>query len=155
MYVLSEQVVTRWYRAPEVVLLASEYTTSIDIWAVGCILAELVLRKPLFTGKDHLDQIKRIIEMIGTPSQEDLKWLPTSGPARRFVGKCPQSNGKLDEVFKGKTSNEQCIELIHKMLVFNPSIRYHVDQCLEHVFFQELHVDDPECNSTVSITVPF
>ena len=88
--------------------------------------------------------------MIGTPSQTDLEWLPTSGPARRFVGKCPQSPGRLGEIFKGKTSNELCIELINKMLVFNPTVRFDVGQCLNHEFFKELHQDDPDCNSTFS-----
>lgn len=54
---LTDYVVTRWYRAPEVVLLASEYTKSIDVWSVGCIHCELIGRKPIFTGKDHFDQI--------------------------------------------------------------------------------------------------
>ncbi len=71
---LTDYVVTRWYRAPEVVLLASEYTKAIDVWSVGCILCELVGRKALFTGKDHLDQIKKIIEIIGMPGEEDLHW---------------------------------------------------------------------------------
>merc|ERR1719329_681071 len=65
---LTDYVVTRWYRAPEVVLLASEYTKSIDVWSVGCILCELIGRKPIFTGKDHLDQIKKILQITGTPT---------------------------------------------------------------------------------------
>ncbi len=72
---LTDYVVTRWYRAPEVVLLASEYTKAIDVWSVGCILCELVGRKALFTGKDHLDQIKKIIDVLGMPSEADLQWL--------------------------------------------------------------------------------
>merc|ERR1719469_170157 len=66
---LTDYVVTRWYRAPEVVLLASEYTMAIDIWAVGCILCELIGRRPFFTGKDHLDQIKKIFAVIGSPEE--------------------------------------------------------------------------------------
>merc|ERR1719316_1268521 len=84
---LTDYVVTRWYRAPEVVLLASEYTKSIDVWSVGCILCELIGRKPIFTGKDHLDQIKKIIQVIGTPTEADLDWLPKKSPARPFLAK--------------------------------------------------------------------
>merc|ERR1719502_982695 len=85
----TDYVVTRWYRAPEVVLLASEYTKSIDVWSVGCILCELMGRKPIFTGKDHLDQIKKILAILGTPSGADLTWLPTRSPARNFIKKIP------------------------------------------------------------------
>merc|ERR1719386_628092 len=88
---LTDYVVTRWYRAPEVVLLASEYTKSIDVWAVGCILCELVQRKPIFAGKDHLDQIKKIIAVIGTPTEEELHWLPPNGSARSFLKKVPHA----------------------------------------------------------------
>merc|ERR1711972_110613 len=87
----TDYVVTRWYRAPEVVLLASEYTKSIDVWAVGCILCELVARKPIFAGKDHLDQIKKIVSVLGSPTEEELHWLPPSGPARTFLRRCSNS----------------------------------------------------------------
>merc|ERR1712232_1291016 len=75
---LTEYVVTRWHRAPEVELMASDYGTSIDIWAVGCILAELIGRKPIFKGKDHLDQMDQIIKVLGTPSDADQAWLKSS-----------------------------------------------------------------------------
>lgn len=66
---------TRWYRAPEVILNASEYTKAVDIWSVGCILAELFGRQPLFPGEDFLDQVQRIISVLGTPSSEDMKYI--------------------------------------------------------------------------------
>merc|ERR1711937_689248 len=91
---LTDYVVTRWYRAPEVVLLASGYTKAIDVWAVGCILCELIGKRPVFRGHDHLDQIKKIISVIGTPSDRELGWLPPPpDPARTFLKKCPQTEG--------------------------------------------------------------
>merc|ERR1711933_626321 len=87
----TDYVVTRWYRAPEVVLLASQYTKAIDIWAVGCILCELICRKPLFPGKDYKDQIRKILAMLGTPSSEELQWLPQDGVGIRFIQKCPRA----------------------------------------------------------------
>lgn len=71
----TEYVVTRWYRAPEVILNASEYTKAIDIWAIGCIFSELLGRTPLFPGEDYLDQIQRVISVLGTPSYEDLSFI--------------------------------------------------------------------------------
>merc|ERR1712232_897639 len=84
---LTEYVVTRWHRAPEVILMASDYGTSIDIWSVGCILAELIGRKPLFKGTDHLDQVAQIIKTLGTPSEADQVWMRASSGAVRFVAK--------------------------------------------------------------------
>merc|ERR1719329_930344 len=112
---LTDYVVTRWYRAPEVVLLASEYTKSIDVWSVGCILCELIGRKPIFTGKDHLDQIKKILAVIGTPSEADLTWLPARSPARAFIKKVPVST-KQDwgKVYSKASAN--AIHAIDKML---------------------------------------
>ena len=56
---LTEYVVTRWYRAPEIMLACHEYSYPIDVWSVGCIFAELILRKPLFPGDDYIDQVRR------------------------------------------------------------------------------------------------
>lgn len=61
---MTEYVVTRWYRAPELLLNCSEYTAAIDIWSVGCILGEIMTRKPLFPGKDYVHQLKLITEVI-------------------------------------------------------------------------------------------
>jgi serine/threonine protein kinase len=62
-----------------VILNASEYTKAVDIWSVGCILAELFGRQPLFPGEDFLDQVQRIISVLGTPSSEDMKYIGTHG----------------------------------------------------------------------------
>jgi serine/threonine protein kinase len=65
---MTEYVVTRWYRAPELILTRS-YNSSIDIWAAGCILAEMLGRKPVFPGKDYVDQLQVICKLIGTPAE--------------------------------------------------------------------------------------
>ena len=69
---LTKYVVTRWYRAPEVVLCNKNYEESIDLWAVGCVFAELIGRQPLFPGKTHLNQVDIIHEFVGHLSKEDL-----------------------------------------------------------------------------------
>lgn len=73
----TEYVVTRWYRAPEVILNASEYSKAVDIWSVGCIAAELFGRTPLFPGEDFLDQVQRIVSVLGTPTSDDMKYIGT------------------------------------------------------------------------------
>lgn len=67
----TKQVVTLWYRAPEILLGAPEYSTPIDIWAIGCIFWELVTKVPLFAGDSELDQIYRIFRILGTPTEQD------------------------------------------------------------------------------------
>ena len=81
---MTEYVVTRWYRAPELLLSCDRYDAAIDIWSVGCILAELFLRKPLFPGKDYLSQLKLIIQSLGSPSDEELGFV-TAPKARAFI----------------------------------------------------------------------
>uniref|UniRef100_A0A8C5CPW6 MTSS I-BAR domain containing 2a n=1 Tax=Gadus morhua TaxID=8049 RepID=A0A8C5CPW6_GADMO len=68
-------VVTRWYRAPEVILSWMHYTQTVDIWSVGCIMAEMLQGKPLFKGSDHLDQLSEIMKITGTPTQEFISKL--------------------------------------------------------------------------------
>jgi len=147
---MTDYVVTRWYRAPEVVLLASEYTEKIDVWSIACILCEIIGRKPLFTGKDHLDQIRKIIEKRGTPKESDLTWLPQAGPARKFLAKCSHSVGiELKELYP--KASDVCIRFIDNMLAFDPGKRSNVLQCLEHEYLTELHFadDEPRADFTV------
>ena len=72
---LTEYVVTRWYRAPEIMLSCQEYTKAIDVWSVGCIFAELLGRKPLFPGDDYIHQLQIICDKLGTPSDEELNFV--------------------------------------------------------------------------------
>lgn len=151
----TDYVVTRWYRAPEVVLLASEYTVSIDVWAVGCILCELVARKPAFAGKDHLDQIRKIIGVLGTPTEEDLQWLPRSADgqrARSFLKKCPPapkaSWGKLLPA-----ASASAVEVIEAMLRIDPIKRITVQDAMRMRYFENYFEEDElpldTCQKTV------
>lgn len=83
-------MVTRWYRAPELLLSCSEYGTAIDVWSVGCVFAELLGRKPLFPGKDYVHQLNLITKVIGSPSEEELGFI-TSDKARRYIRGLPRS----------------------------------------------------------------
>mmetsp|Transcript_19953 Transcript_19953/g.43666 ORF Transcript_19953/g.43666 Transcript_19953/m.43666 type:complete len:378 (-) Transcript_19953:354-1487(-) len=78
---MTEYVVTRWYRAPELLLSCEEYTASIDVWSVGCIFAELLGRKPLFPGKDYIHQLKLIIQVLGSPAEETYSSSLVTRPA--------------------------------------------------------------------------
>jgi mitogen-activated protein kinase 1/3 len=140
---LTDYVVTRWYRAPEVVLLASEYTKSIDVWSVGCILCELIGKKPIFPGKDHLNQIKVILQYLGTPTAADLDWLPPKSPARAFINKIPVCTKQPWRTIYPKATAAG-IDAIEKMLTFHPVHRVEVKQAILLKYFETLHMPDDE-----------
>mmetsp|Transcript_87703 Transcript_87703/g.226013 ORF Transcript_87703/g.226013 Transcript_87703/m.226013 type:complete len:431 (-) Transcript_87703:68-1360(-) len=146
----TDYVVTRWYRAPEVVLLASAYTVSIDVWAVGCILCELVNRKPIFAGKDHLDQIRKIVAVLGNPSEEELYWLPENGTARAFLKKIPMApQASWQKLFP--TASEKAIEVLEKMLRFDPTVRITVQDAMRLRYLENLfEEEDMEHDTRVS-----
>jgi len=137
---LTEYVVTRWYRAPEVILNASHYTNALDVWSLGCIFAELLGRAPLFPGDDYLDQIKRTIGVLGTPSQEDMSFIGNK-LARKYIQKLIIRN---KQPFKGifPKANPAALQLLGKMLVFNPEKRYTVKQTLNHPYFDAYKDDE-------------
>ncbi|KMZ65556.1 hypothetical protein ZOSMA_31G01470 [Zostera marina] len=144
---MTEYVVTRWYRAPELLLNCSEYTAAIDIWSVGCILGEIATRTALFPGKDYVHQLRLITELIGSPDESSLGFL-RSNNARRYVRQLPQyPKQNLKAKFPNMSSG--AIDLLEKMLVFDPSKRITVDEALCHPYLSPLHDinDEPVCSS--------
>lgn len=139
---LTEYVVTRWYRAPEVILNASHYTKAIDVWSIGCIFAELLGRSPLFPGEDYLDQVQRIIAVLGMPSQEDMSFIGNDS-ARRYIRSLPKRQRVPWSSLYPK-ANPVALDLLNKMLIFNPEKRYTVEQCLAHPYFDGLHNPEDE-----------
>jgi len=148
---LTDYVVTRWYRAPEVVLLASKYTNSIDLWSVGCILCELMGRKPIFTGKDHLDQVRKIVGIVGTPSDDELDWLPSQGGARRFLRQAGNFTKRPWNTIYPNAPPD-ALEAVDQMLMLNPLKRPDAFQCIRLPFFEKLHVpsDEPQAPSPIN-----
>lgn len=140
---LTDYVVTRWYRAPEVVLHASQYTKSIDIWAVGCILCEMIGRKPVFPGSHYLEQIKTITKIIGTPSETDLDWLPENSPAFKFLAKLPTfSKRPWHTIYPEATADG--IEAIERMITFHPVRRATVQEAIDLPYYHDIHMPDDE-----------
>jgi len=139
---MTEYVATRWYRAPEVILSWKEYTEKIDIWSVGCILAELLLRKPLFQGQDYIHQITRITDILGSPEPDDINML-ASDRARAFLiqmGHKPKIPWNV--IIPG--FNPLAYDLLDKMLTFNPSKRCSVDEALAHPYLEDVRDVDFE-----------
>ena len=134
---LTEYVVTRWYRAPEIILNASDYNQAVDMWSVGCIMAELFGRKPLLPGNDYLDQMKRIIERTGTPCKEDID-LIESEEGKKFIKSLPVSPyPDWAQVFPN--ANKLACDLLSRLLAFNPKKRITVQESMRHPYFVGLH----------------
>ncbi|KAL4570959.1 hypothetical protein LXL04_017708 [Taraxacum kok-saghyz] len=144
---MTEYVVTRWYRAPELLLNCSEYTTAIDIWSVGCILMEIALREPLFPGKDYVQQLVLITELLGSPDDSDLGFLRSEN-AKKYVKQLPHVPSKTFEK-KYPNVSPLVMDLAEKMLVFDPSKRISVEEALNHPFLQSLHEinEEPVCSA--------
>jgi serine/threonine protein kinase len=129
---LSEYVATRWYRPPEVILTPGVYGTAIDVWAAGCILAELLNGRPLFPGKDATDQIDAIHRVLGSPTPEVLAKMCGSHIARNE--EMPKRIGeKLEDVVE--TTDPEVIELLRGMLAYVPGERLSAAAALQHPAF--------------------
>ncbi|GJW50458.1 mitogen-activated protein kinase homolog MMK1 [Tanacetum coccineum] len=141
---MTEYVVTRWYRAPELLLNSSDYTAAIDVWSVGCIFMELMDRKPLFPGRDRVHQLRLLMELIGTPSEAELGFLNEN--AKRYIR---QLNHYQRQSFNEKFPqvHPAAIDLIEKMLTFDPRQRITVEDALAHPYLTSLHdiSDEPVC----------
>lgn len=141
---LTEYVVTRYYRAPEVMLCSHDYSKSIDIWSAGCTFAELLSKNYLFPGENYLAQIKLIIELLGSPSYEDMAFI-SNEPAKDYVAgfkNIPKKN--FAKVIK--YNNPNAIDLLEKMITFNPNKRIVVEKALQHEYVQSIKdegVTDP------------
>ncbi|KAG8183687.1 hypothetical protein JTE90_028050 [Oedothorax gibbosus] len=155
-FMMTPYVVTRYYRAPEVIL-GMGYKDNVDIWSVGCIMGEMIRGGVLFPGTDHIDQWNKIIEQLGTPSQEFMKRLQPT--VRNYVENRPKYTGyafeKLfpDVLFPADSSEHsrlkasQARDLLCKMLVIDPEKRISVENALLHpyinVWYDEAEVNAP------------
>ncbi|KAJ8751459.1 hypothetical protein K2173_016670 [Erythroxylum novogranatense] len=142
---MTEYVVTRWYRAPELLLNCSEYTAAIDIWSVGCIFMEIIKREPLFPGKDYVQQLALITELLGSPDDSDLAFL-RSDNARKYVKQLPRIP-KQPFAQKFPDVPPLALDLAERMLVFDPSKRITVEEALNHPYLSSLHEinEEPTC----------
>uniref|UniRef100_A0AAX7V468 mitogen-activated protein kinase n=1 Tax=Astatotilapia calliptera TaxID=8154 RepID=A0AAX7V468_ASTCA len=135
-------VVTRWYRAPEVILNWMHYTQTVDIWSAGCIMAEMLLGKPLFKGNDHLDQLREIMKITGTPSPDFIVKLQ-SQDARNYIRSLPKVPKKdLHSIFSKASSNAVCV--LEKMLLLDPDQRLSASEALDLPFFSEFRDTEEE-----------
>ncbi|KAH0573133.1 Kinase, CMGC GSK [Spironucleus salmonicida] len=124
-------ICSRYYRAPELVLGATNYTTSIDVWSFGCILAEILLGAPLFPGESSVDQFVEIVKLLGSPTSDEFLAMNGSLNSVRF--KEVKAYG-LNKVLRSKAHCD-VVDLLEKVLVYDPERRFTASQVLAHKFF--------------------
>nr|XP_015192734.1 PREDICTED: cyclin-dependent kinase 11A isoform X2 [Lepisosteus oculatus] len=128
-------VVTLWYRAPELLLGAKEYSTTIDMWSVGCIFGELLTQKPLFPGKSEIDQINKVFKDLGTPSEKIWPGY-NELPAVKKMSFTEYPYNNLRKRF-GALLSDQGFDLMNKFLTYCPSKRITAEEALKHEYFRE------------------
>jgi serine/threonine protein kinase len=153
---MTTYVVTRWYRAPELLLKYDKVSYPVDIWSVGCILAQMLMsrgnRFPLFKGEDAPSQLESIIAILGTPEVSDICG---SDKAQEYIVQTLSGHTKKDwsTIFKDNYEyiDPRALDLLDKMLQFNPHKRISVDEALEHPFFSDIHQNE---NTTAETCEP-
>ncbi|KAL0212915.1 hypothetical protein RCL1_006541 [Eukaryota sp. TZLM3-RCL] len=146
MEFLTHYVATRWYRAPEVLLCspgASSYGKAMDMWSVGCIFGEFFTRRALFPGSDSRNQLQTIIQVLGSPTPDEIDAVAT-GSLRHQLRNLPHHpKVPLSRVFPNATP--LALDLLEKMLQFDPANRITVEEALVHPYLTALHdpADEP------------
>jgi len=149
----TNKVITLWYRPPELLLGETKYGTAVDIWSAGCILAELQLGRPLFTGKSDLEQLKLIFDLIGSPtdqSWENFRELKLIKSGEVTIDK--KRRPKLREKYASKMSSS-ALGLLEKLLELDPAKRLTASRALDHRYFRQEPVapDQPEELGTIDL----
>jgi len=157
---LTEYVVTRHYRAPEVMACSRSYGTQIDCWSVGCLLGEMYYKRALFRGSNHLHQLQLLFYFCGTPSDDDLDWITTK-ECKHWALQLPKHkrknfqkefcfynycNGDLEKLEQVSANDDRCgllsdaaADLLDKLLVLDPSQRWNMSRALKHPFFKNVY----------------
>jgi len=131
-------ICSRYYRAPELIFGATNYTTNIDIWSTGCVMAELMQGLPLFPGESGIDQPVEIIKVLGTPSREQIRTMNPNYMEHKFPQIRPHP---FPKIFRPHTPAD-AIDLITQLLQYTPQARLTAVEALCHPFFDELREED-------------
>lgn len=128
----THEIVTLWYRAPEVLLGSPRYSCPVDVWSIGCIFSEMATRKPLFQGDSEIDQLFRMFRILKTPTEEIWPGV-TSMPDYKSTFPCWTTNNLTNQV---KNIDSAGMDLLQKTLIYDPAHRISAKEMLEHKFFE-------------------
>ncbi|NWH98288.1 MK15 kinase, partial [Tichodroma muraria] len=150
---LTEYVATRWYRAPEILLASRSYTKGVDMWSIGCILGEMLLGRPLFPGTSTMNQIEQILRVIPTPSPEDILALQSEYKASVINHMSSRQRVAFEEIFPSSTPLP-ALDLLKKLLVFNPDKRLTAEEALQHPYVSRFHCPSREPSLDFDVILP-
>jgi mitogen-activated protein kinase 1/3 len=143
----TEYVVTRYYRAPEIMLNSRKYNSAVDIWSVGCTFFELIDSRILFgEANNYIALLEMIIQMLGTPSTETLNFIENENAINWIKTQKPAPSRKASEYLKNKNISAEALDLLDRCLVFDPRHRISAKQALEHPYFQDLFEAENDLN---------
>lgn len=130
---MTEYVVTRWYRAPELLADSQQYTGAVDVWSIGCIFAEMLQRRAFFQGRDPAHQLRTICKVLGTPKTQRAVSFVTNETAREALESMPiyEPKSLRADVFPDY-ENPDAIDLLEKMLQFHPNDRISIEEVRTH-----------------------
>ncbi|XP_056230017.1 serine/threonine-protein kinase NLK isoform X1 [Seriola aureovittata] len=133
---MTQEVVTQYYRAPEILMGSRHYSNSIDIWSVGCIFAELLGRRILFQAQSPIQQLDLITDLLGTPSMEAMR--TACEGARAHILRGPHKQPSLPVLYTlSSQATHEAVHLLCRMLVFDPSKRISAKDALAHPYLDE------------------
>uniref|UniRef100_A0A914V923 Serine/threonine kinase NLK n=1 Tax=Plectus sambesii TaxID=2011161 RepID=A0A914V923_9BILA len=133
---MTHEVVTQYYRAPELLMGARRYSTAVDVWSVGCIFAELLGRRILFQAQGPIEQLNLIIDLLGTPQPSDMKGACEG--AKNHVLRSPYRPPNTVKLYAlSPQASHEAVHLLSQLLVFDPEKRVTVDEALAHPYLEE------------------
>ncbi|KAK9143488.1 hypothetical protein Syun_012888 [Stephania yunnanensis] len=141
-------ICSRYYRAPELIFGATEYTTAIDMWSAGCVLAELLLGQPLFPGESGVDQLVEVIKVLGTPTREEIKCMNPNYTEFKF----PQIKAHPWHKVFHKRMPPEAVDLVSRLLQYSPNLRCTALEACAHNFFDDLR--DPNARLPNGLPLP-
>jgi mitogen-activated protein kinase 15 len=135
---MTDYVATRYYRPPEVLLCSSRYSEKIDIWSVACIMGEMFRSKPLLPGNSTMNQIERIVQLIGFPTDEDLTDIDSPFAEIMLWGVSMFERVSLSTLLRREETSDE-LQLMKEMLKFNATERYSAELALGHRYVSNFH----------------
>nr|XP_006635985.1 PREDICTED: mitogen-activated protein kinase 15 [Lepisosteus oculatus] len=150
---LTEYVATRWYRAPEILLASTRYTKGVDMWSIGCILGEMLLGKALFPGTSTINQIERIMSAIPPPIHEDIYSIKSDYGASVIQRMLSRSRIPLEDLLPPSVPPD-ALDLLQKLLVFNPDKRLTAEEALAHPYVSRFHSPAKEPSLDYDVVLP-
>ena len=156
---VTEYVATRWYRAPEMILAAQKYGKPIDMWSVGCILYELLVGTPLLPGKSTKEMMKMMFGVTGFPDRKEYNEVKNECKIQHIdyddlLQEKIKKKKNILQMVSGYTHDEVAIDLLLKLLVFNPKKRLTAEEALEHPYVADFHNLEEEIICDHKIDIP-